>query len=1262
MSRSFMKYLLFFLFLAPLSCLAQSVDFSVDFSEGCAPLTVKFTDKSTASPITDYQWTFGNGNSSVLQNPGAVYTGSGTFQVTLVVKSGATTLGTKTMDIVVHDKPSIDFSFSPAEGCSPLPVSFVAESLTAGKTLQSFEWVFGDGSSSNEEAPTNTYKSQGDYSVTLVAKDQFGCESTVSKSAIIKAYGIKATIGADKTVLCETPAQVNFNATATGSGVTGTGQNISYKWDFGDGTSSTAQNPPHTYSTVGDYKVTMTATDEKGCQDSQQLSVVIGSGTGISFTASASQACVDNQVYFIEASDKTILSRHWDFGNGKTSEEASPVTTFSQPGKYQVVLTAQLQGQACEAKTVKEIIVGADAAPSFTAQQKCSLQIQFSNSSTNSNRWSWNFGDGMTSEDESPIHAYAAPGLYQVTLTSYSIMDCEALYTQEVEVVHIVDTKILPEDQQSCSEISLSGCAPFTLPFTSVTEASESYSLLWTFGDNTSTTEANPIHVFAQPGTYEVVLLATSASGCTSRKEVDVVVSSTVPTAAFTVSKQVVCAWEPINFRSESLNATFYCWDFGDSTGTIEENPIHSYERPGLYTVKLKAKNAGCEDEIIKTELIEVLNPFVGFDFSKSCDDPNTINISNFSSDYDGITWEFGDGTKSNEITPSHTYPGRGTYTLKATAFNDETSCVVSVEQGVSIYNVRADFSTVDTTTCKGIPVQFNDASTDAEHWAWTFPDGSKSDVTNPMQIYFDAGYFGAELTVTDPDECTSTIKKEDVIRVLDIDGAFSFITNNKCDSLVVNFKDFSRGSPGIVAWEWDFGDGGSSTSQNPVHAYYDEMNYNIGLTLTNTEGTCSIFRENVISFVKPVPRFMTEADAYCVNDTLVLENISMNAVSYSWELGDGSTSTELVPVVSYNTPGSYTIKLLAQDADGCLSKEPAIKEVIVAQPQAKFEAVNTFTECPPLITTFQDKSGEGIASYQWDFGDGQTSALAQPVVTYLIPGDYSVSLSVEDAYGCISTVTKDTIVSVGGPYGSLDFDSLSTCEGFDILFEAHGTNTSTYRWDFGDGDVVDTQSSSINRAYNEAGSYFLNVVFINSQGCTVPYQVSPAITVAPGPESDFIISEMYPFTHEEVVVSVTEGSDSLAYFWLVDGIEWEGNDVAVAFENYGDNDVTLFTKDTVGCGSAVVHSFFVQEEVTDLPNAFSPNNDSFNNSLYLPGVENGLWTLEIYSRSGNQVFRRERYANDWEGGELAAGVYFYQLANELRPEKKLKGYLHLVR
>ncbi|MEQ8531694.1 MAG: PKD domain-containing protein, partial [Imperialibacter sp.] len=419
------------------------------------------------------------------------------------------------------------------------------ESLTAGKTLQSFEWVFGDGGSSNDEAPTNTYQSQGDYSVTLVAKDQFGCENTVSKSAIIKAYGIKATIRADKTVLCETPAKVSFNAAVTGTGVTGTGQNISYKWDFGDGSSSTAQNPPHTYSTAGDYKVTMTATDEKGCQDTQQLSVVIGSGAGISFTASASQTCVGNQVYFIETSDKTILSRHWDFGNGKTSDAASPVTTFSEPGKYQVVLTAQLQGQACEAKTVKEIIVGADAAPSFTVQQKCSLQIQFSNSSTNSTRWSWNFGDGMTSEDESPIHAYVAPGLYQVTLTSYSIMDCEALYTHEVEVVHIVDTKILPEDQQSCSEISLSGCAPFTLPFTSVTEASESYSLLWIFGDNTSTTEANPIHVFAQPGTYEVVLQATSASGCTSRKEVDVVVSSTVPTAAFTVSKQVVCAWEP---------------------------------------------------------------------------------------------------------------------------------------------------------------------------------------------------------------------------------------------------------------------------------------------------------------------------------------------------------------------------------------------------------------------------------------------------------------------------------------------------------------------------------------------------------------------------------------------------------------------------------------------------------------------------------------------------------------------------------------------
>ena len=143
---SYALLLLPFLFCLSSKTNAQlQANFTIDKPGGCSPLSVQFTNTSTGtSGTTTYQWTFGNGNSSALANPGATYYDEKTYTVSLTAKDGAT-ISTKTLQFTVYKKPTVDFSVSPAKGCVPLPVNFTSNATPGAGTISKYFWAFGDG-------------------------------------------------------------------------------------------------------------------------------------------------------------------------------------------------------------------------------------------------------------------------------------------------------------------------------------------------------------------------------------------------------------------------------------------------------------------------------------------------------------------------------------------------------------------------------------------------------------------------------------------------------------------------------------------------------------------------------------------------------------------------------------------------------------------------------------------------------------------------------------------------------------------------------------------------------------------------------------------------------------------------------------------------------------------------------------------------------------------------------------------------------------
>ncbi|MCP3919244.1 MAG: PKD domain-containing protein, partial [bacterium] len=234
---------------------APTAEFSGSPTSGVAPLAVSFGDASTGS-ITSWSWSFGDGGTSTSQNPSHTYTTAGTYTVALTVTGpGGSDTETKTGYITVNEPaPTAEFSGSPTSGTAPLAVTFGDASTGS---ITSWSWTFGDGGTSNLQNPSHTYTAGGSYTVALSVTGPGGSDTETKASYII------VTDPAPVAEFSGTPTSGTNPLTVAFTDLT-TGPVTSLLWDFGDGGTSTAQNPSHTYTSVGTYTVKLTATGPGG--------------------------------------------------------------------------------------------------------------------------------------------------------------------------------------------------------------------------------------------------------------------------------------------------------------------------------------------------------------------------------------------------------------------------------------------------------------------------------------------------------------------------------------------------------------------------------------------------------------------------------------------------------------------------------------------------------------------------------------------------------------------------------------------------------------------------------------------------------------------------------------------------------------------------------------------------------------------------------------------------------------------------------------
>jgi PKD repeat protein len=510
-------------------------------------------------------------------------------------------------------RPIAAFTQDRALGQAPLVVKFSNQS---SGNITGYSWSFGDGGSSPEANPTYTFRNPGLYTVTLNVYGPGGNSNVSRQINVQSATAPVAAFTQDKTS-GPSPLTVKFTSQSTG-------QITAYSWVFGDGQTSTEQNPSHQFVAVGTYNVILTVTGPGGTSSVTRKITVedpVIPAPKAAFQTDRNSGDAPLTVQFINQSTGQITNYIWDFGDTETSVDMNPAHTYANPGNFTVTLTTigpggQTKAQAQITVTRKPDAPVAAFTPSATSGT-APFQVTFANQSTGQiTTYLWEFGDGQTSADQNPSHTYAQPGTYTVTLTvtgpgGTSNAKAALTATQPVQAPKAAFT----QDQNT-------GPAPLAVQFTNQSTG-ESLTYSWDFGDGSPTAaEANPQHAFANPGNYTVTLTVSNAGGSNSiqgqisvsppattpptETAVAVVPTDTPvpptattaavpPAAAFTASATSGDSPLTVQFANASTgDVTDYAWNFGDNTPVdTNPNPSHTFVQPGTYNVTLTIAGPG---------------------------------------------------------------------------------------------------------------------------------------------------------------------------------------------------------------------------------------------------------------------------------------------------------------------------------------------------------------------------------------------------------------------------------------------------------------------------------------------------------------------------------------------------------------------------------------------------------------------------------------------------------------------------------------------
>ncbi|MCX6199394.1 MAG: PKD domain-containing protein [Bacteroidetes bacterium] len=559
--------------------------------------------------------------------------------------------------------------------------------------------------------------------------------------------------------------------------------------------------------------------------------------TNLKVLADKTSGCSPLEIHFSATTEIENANWKWTFSNGATSSEKNPSIVFLEAGNYDATLTVTTATQS-ESSTVK-VIALASPKVDFRIEKASACvnePIQFTNESSASVSpivsYVWGFGDGKTALEANTQHRYKTNGNYNVTLIATDANGCAAskttLASLEVKPKPIAD--FIPSTQSGCKETEQISFVNHSL--------GNKLNYMWSFNDNKTTSEINPSQIFNQ-GIHQVALAVKDANGCADTLVKKITVANLK--VDFSSSKENTCAGENVKFINTSNYRGSNCnWDFGDGTVSNQRNPNKIYSNPGDYTVKFTVKEGECSETSSKVSYIHVTpgNPvsFKSSTTEASCEPVKKVTFENTTSKSALALWEFGDGTVSTEPRAEKVFDKTGNFSVGLTV-TDSSGCTITKREENFIQTAKpmARFA-VDTLGCIGSAMRFTNMTPNASSYLWSFGDGETATTKSPYHTYKKNGYYTVSLTAFNNESCDSTVTLKNYVHVDNLKIDFDVVaTPSQVPPFVCTFKN--KNVQPNMKFVWDFGDGTSEASANPVHIYDAPGNFDVRLVGYNKTG-----------------------------------------------------------------------------------------------------------------------------------------------------------------------------------------------------------------------------------------------------------------------------------------------------------------------------------------------------------------------------------------------------------------------------------------
>lgn len=1003
--------------------------------ERCGPGDVQFgAVVGGGTPPYTYLWDFGNGITSTSPSPIITFSSPGTYTVSLYLSdsNGCGTDAERSIEIL--NKPVADFIvWNTCELDKYGNKNPVEPFNTSSGSIVSVLWDFGDSSTSTLFNPSHIYGNSGDYVITLTVYEESGCVDSITHPVRIYPTPVALSLSANPQQLCGEGSS-EFTLEYIG----GTSP-FNHYWDFGSGSFvSGTSSAVHTFSSAGAYDIRARAVDTNGCMAEEFLSFNVFSNPQVSLSTNPSSICLGEDTTIVGSYSASITYSSISTGDGNLFPVSSTNYTYSSSSTWVVSFIA-FDNNGCYSEVTSTVWVKPSPSASFSSSAPVCYgsSILFTNLSTGADFYQWNFGDGGDSTEKDPSHFYINPGEYTVLLNAYNSFGCYDSFSMPVTV-----------NDSPIADFDLTGnlCEDATLSTTNKSTGADTY--LWSFGDGTTSTDFQPTIIYGNPGSYLLSLTASiSSTGCydTHQEGIDI----TAPPQVILGNDKIVSRGGQTTIGgsvSSGVPPYIYFW---------EENPIRNYISSITEPYPIVSIPSSAPLEIITytlsvTDSKGCFDPFISRDsMAVSITDALAVSAGADRTICEGESVEIGflagggippytyswtptEGLSNPFTSPTTASPSSTiTYTLTVT-----DSAPNTVSDSVTIYvhpNPLTLFIIPDEQDMCGTgSVGFSavvTGGTPPYSFLWNYGDGfAEYGGSSVSHEYSSPGTYSILLSVIDTNSCPpSPITASAVVSIRIPPNALFTSDSPKCfhdgyeNRIPINFTDLSSSSYApIVSYQWDFGDpftsADTSSEKNPQYIYTNPGNYIPNLLIYDFYYCADIYSSSVTVFPNPSAGFSV-ATPQCLSVPVQFTDTSSGTgLSYLYDFGDSSTSTEPSPSHLYPAEGTYTSSLLVSDINLCEDRYSSVISIVNPSDAGADGLVYT-SGCLTIGSPPQPGFSYLWSSIPYDPSLDGKENLAQPTVCPYTTTTYT--LNATSPSGCYGTdsVTVNVFIYVSYTY-----------------------------------------------------------------------------------------------------------------------------------------------------------------------------------------------------------------------------------------------------